>query len=158
MDTDFLSQLPTLNGVGEGREFVQHVVPGRFDQDCSFGTHLFYPSSYCLDPHPSGLPDIFGTRSPTTSTPLPTILRRTCSSLGCSQSCIILSGVPACVCRSGFEINRNGRTCNGKHFLINPLVPFYTNHFNEFSNKTYLYLVGTNSHFMIGINITLYKH
>ena len=120
--------------------------------------HLFYPSSYCLDPHPSGLPDIFGTRSPTTSTPLPTILRRTCSSLGCSQSCIILSGVPTCVCRSGFEINRNGRTCNGKHFLINPLVPFYTNHFNEFSNKTYLYLVGTNSHFMIGINITLYKH
>ncbi|XP_028404100.1 fibrillin-1-like [Dendronephthya gigantea] len=65
-------------------------------------------SRCCLmdDPHPSGFPTgVFG---PVVATTAP----RTCSNLGCSQSCVLLSGVPTCVCRNGFELNVNGRTCN----------------------------------------------
>ena len=88
----------------------------RRNMGCRTSAVLGFPcqksfSRCCLlqDPHPSGIPDIFG---PMQSTVAPTILRRTCSSLGCSQSCVILRGVPTCVCRSGFEINRNGLTCD----------------------------------------------
>ena len=73
---------------------------------------------FCLDPHPSGTPNIFGQAvqvpTPSIIPTRPTRTTRTCSSLGCSQSCVLLSGVPTCVCRSGFQINRNGRTCDGK--------------------------------------------
>ena len=88
----------------------------RRNMGCRTSAVLGFPcqksfSRCCLlqDPHPSGIPNIFG---PIQSTAAPTTLRRTCSSLGCSQSCVILRGVPTCVCRSGFEINRNGRSCD----------------------------------------------
>ncbi|CAB3997033.1 fibulin-1 isoform X1, partial [Paramuricea clavata] len=72
----------------------------------------------CLldDPHPSGTPNIFGQAvqvpTPSIIPTRPTRTTRTCSNLRCSQSCVLLSGVPTCVCRSGFQINRNGRTCD----------------------------------------------
>ena len=75
---------------------------------------------FCLDPHPSGTPNIFGNIDPTISTSIITLAltsSRTCSSLRCLHSCVLLRGVPTCVCRSGFQINRNGRTCNGMYNL-----------------------------------------
>ena len=36
-----------------------------------------------------------------------------CARLGCNQSCIVYNGNATCLCRAGYSLSQDGRTCEG---------------------------------------------
>ncbi|XP_046852465.1 fibulin-1-like isoform X2 [Xenia sp. Carnegie-2017] len=66
-------------------------------------------SSCCVssEPHPTGTPKVFGVSLQEDGPTSP----QSCSTLRCSQSCQVLRGIATCVCRNGFRLGEDGRTC-----------------------------------------------
>lgn len=65
------------------------------------------------EPHPTGTPKVFGVSLQEDGPTSP----QSCPTLRCSQSCQVLRGIATCVCRNGFRLGQDGRTCEGKSVI-----------------------------------------